>query len=114
MALPAITWPCVQKATYWPKTGVDRFGQSQWGTAIEISCRWDEEIQEIINPQGKTLVSKAVVIVDRSIQSGALAKSKLADVPDTSNPFKSSGWEVLGYRETPDLLGAECLYEVFL
>lgn len=116
MPLPAIDWPLNAKCVYWADTGeTDDFGKAIAAAPIEIDCRWDDEQTDFVNLNGEAVKSKAMLIVDRFINSGFVSNRRLSDlVAPVNDPLKNQGWEVQGYRITTNFDGDEALYEVFI
>jgi len=72
-----------QKAVLWPFTGYDENGDPEFGTAVEIKCRWEQGIRESIKQDGSPIGTSDSVFVDRDILvDSKLWKGALADLPD--------------------------------
>lgn len=106
----------IHKATYWPPVGSNKFGQPKYGTAIEICCRWDDEIRQVIAPDGRTLSSMAVITADRDLkEGGALLHSELEDVTDLLIPFNNDhAWEIQLFLKESTVRGGQYLREAFV
>lgn len=118
-----VDWPCVQKAVYWPpgseETGgvdYDDYGQPQYAQAVEIDCRWDDMVEEIIMADGEKGISRAQVIVDQDISvRGVLWLGELADVDDLVNPKNNDGaFEIKQKAKNPDIDGIDFLVTAYL
>jgi len=123
MSITAITWPCHQKAVYWPPgseesggTDFDDYGQPQYADAVEIDCRWDDVTEEIILADGTRDLSQAVVIVDREVSvRGVLWLGELVDVEDEDVPKNNSGaFEIKRVDKNPDIDNVETLIRAYL
>jgi hypothetical protein len=117
------TWPCKQKAVYWPPgseaTGgrdFDDYGRPMYTTAIEIDCRWDDTTEAILLPNGEQVMSRAIVIVDREVKNGGvLWLGNLVDVTDVVNPKKNDGaFEIRRVDKNPDIDANETLVRAYL
>jgi len=107
-----------QKAVYWPlaseETGgqaVDDYGQIRYGQAVEIDCRWDDEMVEVLDPQGNVFVSRAKVYVDRDVSiGGVLMLGTLASVVYLDDPKANNGaYEIRAFLKNPNFKATEFL-----
>ena len=123
MSITAITWPCNQKAVYWPPgseetggTDFDNYGRPLYSDAVEIDCRWDDVTEEIILADGTRDLSQAVVIVDREVSvRGVLWLGELVDVEDEDVPKNNSGaFEIKRVDKNPDIDNVETLIRAYL
>lgn len=105
-----------QKAVYWSPTTLDDFGRPTWNTPVEIDCRWTDEIEEFIDPNGERQFSRAKLIVDRDLEiKGVIWLGNLVDVSDLGNPRNNNNsWEILGTKKTPDFKGRKYLRQVYV
>ena len=123
MSITAITWPCKQKAVYWPpgseETGgrdFDDYGQPLYADAVEIDCRWDDVTEEIILADGTRDLSQAIIIVDREVNvRGVLWLGELVDVEDEDVPKNNEGaFEIKRVYKNPDIDNVETLIRAYL
>ena len=100
-----------QKCTYWPPLSFDAYGQPTYGAAVELSCRWVGDSEEIITADGSTVVSEAEVMVESDVAlKGALLFSALADVVDILNPLQNPGaHEIIKFEKIPNFKATENL-----
>lgn len=120
--LPAITWPLKQKCVYWPPVPVtgDATETVAYGTPIEIKCRWDNNVTEIITKDNKPVISKTTVMVDRQLSlEGVVWFGLLSEVTNVIDPFANGDADNLANRilhtaRTPDPDCKRCLYRVYL
>lgn len=109
-----------QKAVYWSFASIDAFGDKQYDSAIEISCRWEDISQEYIDAQGEKKISNSIVYVDRDMSVGDLLMlGDLEDIDnsafDSNNPLDNNGvWEIKKSSKVPDLKAKEFLRMVYL
>jgi len=104
-----------QTAVYWaPQAAANEFGQPVPAAAIEIACRWEDVISQIITMDGREVMSKARVYVDRDLAvGGVLWLGLLADAD--ADPFANvSSWEILRVEKLPKLNAREFLRTVYL
>lgn len=117
-----ITWPCKQTAVYWPPAsdegGVDfdDYGKPQYGTAVEISCRWDDIVEEVVMADGTRDFSNAQVIVDQIVKvRGVLWLGVLTDVDDLDDPkANTNAFEIRQVLKNPDIDGRKTLVRAVL
>ena len=113
-----------QTAVYWPLAGdesgqldYDAFGRPQWGTPVQISCRWEDVSQEIIQPDGTNTMTKSVVYVDvdQDVRvGGVLYLGLLADVDQDDPKGNDGAWEIIRFDKLPDLKAREYLGKAYL
>lgn len=102
-----------QKAVYWEKKpSADEFGQPEYLLPVEISCRWDDEVREIIGKDGTKVLTRSVVIVDRDMNVGD--KLRFGELSTSDTEDASSGWEVIGFAKNPNLKAKEFLRTAYL
>ena len=106
-----------QKAVYWQASGYADDGRhKRVQNAEELSVRWVKKQAEMLDPQGNTAKVDATVVVDRVMPIGSILwEGSLQDLWDalpgtgtgtgTSYVPTSDLFEVVSYRETPDLKG---------
>ena len=57
-----------QTAVLWQNPVPDGFGGQTFGHGVEIKCRWEEKQELFVDFAGRTVLSRAVVYVDRDLQ----------------------------------------------
>ena len=71
-----------QTAVYWPPGTVDAYGRPTQGTAVEISCRWEDAHEQFLDATGEEQTSNARVYVSQDvILGGYLWLGELASKP---------------------------------
>lgn len=110
MTATAVYWPPESDGSY------DQQGRPEIGEPCEISCRYEEKVQEIIDDAGTTVISKGELMVDRDIKAGGIIMlGTFADVTDINVPKNNEGaWEILVFTKIPDFIGEEYLRMAFL
>lgn len=105
-----------QSAVYWPLDALDAFGQPTWGTPVEIECRWEDSNEQIMLPNGETIMSRATVYVDRDTpEGGLLMLGELSSSVDEDDPKKNAGvWEIRKFDKLPNFRNTEFLRTVYL
>jgi len=104
-------------AVYWaPENEFDEYGAPIPQAPVEIACRWEEELKEVIDLNGTTRISKAQVYVDRDVEiGGILMLGELSDITDATNPKENSGaWEILMFQKMPNIKATGYLRLAFL
>lgn len=75
---------------YWPPTGVDQFGKPTLGAPIELRCRWEDTIEEVLSVDGEKTLTRAKVFVSQDvIPRGVLVKGRLDTITDQLDPFNN-------------------------
>ena len=118
-----ITKMLKQWAVYWPKgseesggVDFDAYGRPVWGTAYEIKCRWEECLEEIIDPNMIRRMSSAQVYLASDVYAGGvLWLGRLANVTDASNPKNNDGaFEVVKFEKIPTLKATQWVRIAYL
>ena len=70
-------------AVLWEATGdFDDDGRIQVSAAVAIKCRWQDDVGDVLLPNGETIAYNHVVMVDRAITEGSILwKGKLPSLP---------------------------------
>ena len=106
-----------QKLVYWPYESDNAHGEPIWGAAQEMTCRWDDVVSEIIDPQGTVVYSKASIISEIYLNVGGLVrKGTLDETPNTGCDPKDNGqtYEIIKVSATPDIKNRRVLYEAWV
>ncbi len=90
-----------QLLTYWAPGGPDGSGGTLWGVPTRIYGRWEDRSEEVHNPTGELIVSRAVVFLDQEVLTdGYLYNGTSID----SNPALVLGAQrIAAFIETPNL-----------
>lgn len=102
---------------YWPpNTEYDENGNPVPQQPFEISCRYEEELQEVIDSDGTVKMSKANIYADRDLKTGGIFMlGTLDDVTDYSLPKENEGaWEIIKFTKLPDINGTSYLRQAYL
>ena len=94
-------------AVYWPSTGRDRFNKITYGTAEDLKVFWVDKIQEVVDHNGQTVTSSAMVFSGKDLTiEGMLwrgTKSQLAG-DNLTDPRKNAGaFAMRAIGKTPTL-----------
>ena len=113
-----ITKMLKQVAVYWPlqSTPYDQYGQPQWNLPVEISCRWEDTVEEFIAKDGTLQKSRSKVFVDRDVQlGGMLMLGELGSGVNEDDPKQNVGaYEIKSFAKVPNLKIKEFLRTVYL
>lgn len=67
---------CRQKAMYFAPGAKDKFGNTAFDEGVEIACRWEDSVEEVIvaGPEGGVIkvVAKHKALVDQDLEEGGL------------------------------------------
>lgn len=107
----------IQKQTmvYWPYTGADLFGQPTYGTAAQMTCRWDDMVKQVFGTDGSPVFSKIELVTRRRLEpKGLVWKGTLATFSAALRPDISTGvHEIIAASSTPNFRNTETLYEAW-
>ncbi len=57
-----------QKAVYWEPIWRDQFGDLLYDSPVEIKCRWEDELVNVVDAAGREQVFEALVYTDRDVK----------------------------------------------
>jgi hypothetical protein len=117
-----ITWPLKQKAAYWRYSDVqdDQYARSKYDDPIEIKCRWSDEQEEVILPDGTKYVCKTKLMTDRNLVLRSFVKFIPNDktLDDVAIPGKSPqelrAFEICATLVTPNTRCTKALREAYV
>ncbi|KKN70648.1 hypothetical protein LCGC14_0429210 [marine sediment metagenome] len=91
-----------QKAVLWAANGFDDFGEPKVDAATEITVRWQEGLQEAVDPNGNTIALDAVVVVNQDVTVGSIMwLGKKDDLASPPVDLK----QVVSFSKIPDVKG---------
>lgn len=101
-----------QSATYWGAPAPTGFGGHTFASAVAISVRWEEKMDEFVDEQGQTKLSRAVVYAPIDLEVGGYL---LLGSSGASDPTGVSGaLPIQRYAKIPDLRANEYLRKAWL
>lgn len=106
MALKVLREALKQTAVYWAPAAIDGYGSQTYGTAAEISVRWADKTQLVVNSQGQDEVSSAAVMVGQDVElEGYLYLGTEADLDsDHTDPTQiAAAKKIIRFEKTPTL-----------
>jgi hypothetical protein len=80
---------CKQDAVYWGNPKNDGYSGFIYDAAVEIKCRWEDKVQLIVDKEGNTQSSRALVYCLQELdEEGWLYLGKLTDLTaaEIANP----------------------------
>src|SRR6266513_567931 len=103
-----------QKAILLRRLAPDKYGKFAFDIPVEISCRWEDVIQEFLDHVGEKRISQSVVYVDRVVKIGdRLMRGELtSSVPN--DPLLTESFEVKQFNQLPNLKATESLLTAYL
>lgn len=93
-----------QKAVLWAANGVTDYGKIKVDAAAEIDVRWEEGLQEAVDPNGETIAIDAMVVVDQDVVVGSIMW--LGEKDDLATPPVDLK-QVVSFNKIPDIKGRE-------
>ena len=105
-----------QKAVWWQRDSTpDRYGRFTYADPVEIDCRWDDAMQDFVDPQGNIVQSKSVVYPDRELAVGDMLMEGEVDTNTPTDPRETEGPALVrGTAKTPNFRATETLYTAYL
>lgn len=106
-----------QTLCYWGSPVPDGYGGSTFAGAVELSCRWEDKQELFVNPQGKEVLSQAVVYVSQDVDIGGylyLGEESDLDSDHTNPQIISGAREIRQFGKLPNLRATEYLRTAWL
>lgn len=102
-----------QTLTYWEANSTtDIYGKPTFKAPVQLSCRWEDREQQIINKKGSEIVSKSRIFVEGEI---GLEGYLFLGTSNETDPTKVEGAdEIQQVGVTPDLRYLRSLVTVWL
>lgn len=101
-----------QTATYWAPSTADGFGGRIYEAPINFKCRWEDDVQFIIGPNGEKILSKARVFTQQVLVQGGYLFRGISVAADPTTVEEAM--PIVRYMETPDLRNLQTLREARL
>jgi len=96
---------CTQTAVYWGTPVADGYGGKDFADPVEISCRWENTTEKIMNSNGEEVVSRAQVFTTQDVDElGYLFLGDLDDLnsAEEADPMSADGaYEIKRFDKTP-------------
>lgn len=101
-----------QRATYWPKIGVNKLGQPVVGNGVEISVQWDNRSSEQLDRDGNSITVDATMFTNLTLTIGTVVRyGSLSDWQGTGSSLLPEGlMEIKTVNITPDIKGRNQVY----
>ena len=105
-----------QRCVYWAPAGTDDSGNPKYEDPVELKCRWEDNVQEYMDPAGNRMVSNAQVFVPVKVETrGVLWRGRYDDVEDYTDPFANpDAYEIRRYTEQPNIRATKFLRSAWL
>ena len=100
---------------YWRRSGTDRYGAPAFDGPIEIDCRWENKLGQVLSESGELVASKATVYVDRQMFLGDKLKEGSLESDTPEDPKADAlAFDIQGLQTVPNLKAKEFLYIAML
>jgi len=110
-----ITKALKQTACYWAVSGTDRFGKIRFAAPVEIACRWESKVTEVVTPFGERVTSGATVMVGEDVAvGGMLVEGTLDSIQNPTDPVANGAAQILVFTVTPNLRATQRLRIAYL
>lgn len=95
----------VQTAIYWGAPKPSGYGGYTYAAAVEIPCRWDEQIELVRAANGEEVVSKAQLLLTQDVDEGGIVRlGYLADLTpaEIADPsIAEDTWKIISVSKNP-------------
>lgn len=95
-----------QIACYWALSTYGDYGETRMGAltdAVQLNVRWEERKSQAINPQGNTVATDVMVIVDRVVTPGGMMwLGEKDDLPSAVSSL-TDVYQIIEVRAIPDV-----------
>ncbi len=106
-----------QDMVYWRMAGNDGEGGFLYDDPVELKCRWEEKIEQVVTTMGEETVSRAKVFVDRKLTEGSYIYLGTLDDSTIGNDLKPESTEgsmrILSTSAIPSVDGRTVVYMVY-
>lgn len=101
-----------QRATYWPRSGVNSLGQPVVGSPVELSVQWDNRSSEQLDRDGNSVMMDATMFSDRALLMNSIVRQgTLAQWQGTGSAIVPEQlMEIKTVNITPDIKGRNNVY----
>ena len=115
-----------QHCVYWGSPVADGYGGFTYADAVQLSCRWEDMEQVILDSKGETITSRALVFLSQDVEvDGMLFKGTLEDLYDSDASDSSAGavsdprtidgaYFIKRFQKTPSVDGVGLLRKAYL
>ena len=106
-----------QTAVYWGAPINDGYGGFTWEAPIEISCRWEDSVQEITDMTGMELITQAVVQVAQDLEYNGMLLLGTLDSLDSggvNDPVAAGAKSIVRFDKVPTLDGEHFYRRAYL
>lgn len=102
-----------QVATYWePSSDTDRYGKPTQAAPVQIPCRWEDKLSQVMSKKGEEITSKSRVFLAAPVNIDGYLFLGVSTETDPSSLDKA--YEIQAVSVTPDLRNLESLTTVYL
>lgn len=104
-----------QTLVYWAPGKANTNGEPTYLAPVQLTCRWDNRVQEIQTESGTVVVSRVELITESQLSvGGCVVYGSLSTVSHLANPKRNSGaYEVLKVSSTPPISRGDTFYEAW-
>lgn len=100
--------------TYWaPMEETNEYGEPQFEAPVQMSCRWDDKTQEIIQQDGTVVHGKVQLITQEKLKVGGIViRKSLEEITYMADPRTNpEAYKVMVVMETPTINYRARMYE---
>lgn len=104
-----------QNAIYWAPTVADAYGRMALAAPVQITCRWEDNMELFINMEGQEVRSAAVVYPSQAVLTeGFLCQGLVADLPSDDSPESAGALKIQATQCSPGVRSSATLLKVWL
>ncbi len=109
-----------QKAVYWGAPVPNGFGGFSYAEPVEISVRWTEKHELILDmtvgiPRGEQVVSKARLMLDQDVEvKGMISLMSLVDLSSNQDPAENGAFIIKSFQKMPDVRAKQYVRQAWL
>ncbi len=106
----------LQAAVWWSRSQVpDESGTFSFAAPVQIECRWEDKLMEVLDAQGQKTLSSSTVYVDREMGVGDKLKFGSIDSETMDDPVEDrEAFSIIRFEKLPDFSAEETLLTAYL
>lgn len=99
--------------TYWaPSAGTDAYGKRTFSAPVQLSCRWEDKIEQIRSKMGTEYVAKSRIFLSQPVDLDGFV---YYGTSTQASPYdQTNAWEIQQVGRSPDLRGLKSLTVVHI
>lgn len=105
-----------QTCVYWAPGDLDAYGKATFSDPVQLSCRWEKLVKEIISPDGtQTRPEIHVMLGEDVLEGGILMFGTLEDVIEDVPPIQNKeAFEIYQFKKIPNIRATKFFRQAIL